>query len=334
MVEDAKQAHDALFKATFTDVARAAAELRAVLPEALVARIDFSTLQLVSGTFVDERLRGTQSDLLFEVAVAGKPGFIYLLFEHQSRSDPLMGLRLLSYVVHILERHVSGGHGLPLPLVVPVVLHHGGTGWTAARCVEELFEPALAGVPELMPYLPRLSFIVDDLAKVSNANILARNLDDFAALVLWALRDSRGPQRLLTALKFWAAALGRLGQRDAAALEQIFRYLLLVTPDLELDVILQVLRDEVPSNEQPMTTIAEKLRAEGEARGRAEGEARGRAEGEADGVRRTLLRLLTLKFGTLPQAAAMRLAAATEPELQLWTERVLVAESLAGVLDG
>ena len=50
---------------------------------------------------------------------------MYVLFEHQSGVDAMMPLRLLKYVVRVLERQVrEDGPVLPLPLVVPVVLHH------------------------------------------------------------------------------------------------------------------------------------------------------------------------------------------------------------------
>jgi hypothetical protein len=45
--------HDALFKATFSQVEHAAGELRRALPAAIAARIDFSTLALCAGSFVD-----------------------------------------------------------------------------------------------------------------------------------------------------------------------------------------------------------------------------------------------------------------------------------------
>jgi len=56
--------HDKLFKTAFEDVKDAAAELQSVLPGALVARLELGTLAPVPGTFVDEALRGSHSDLL------------------------------------------------------------------------------------------------------------------------------------------------------------------------------------------------------------------------------------------------------------------------------
>jgi len=153
-----KQPHDALFKKTFSEVEHAAAEFRAVLPAELVSRTDFSTLALSPGSYVDEALSGSQSDLLFSVRVSGKPALLYVLFEHQSSPDKLMPLRLLGYIVRILVRYVdeakaggdkAGGDTLPLPAVIPVVLHHGKSGWAVATRLEELPWLPMSRLPPL-----------------------------------------------------------------------------------------------------------------------------------------------------------------------------------------
>ena len=61
--------HDALFKSTFSDRDNAIAELRAVLPGALVARLDFSTLEVESGGYVDPELSARFSDIVYRVTV-------------------------------------------------------------------------------------------------------------------------------------------------------------------------------------------------------------------------------------------------------------------------
>jgi len=53
----------------------------------------------------------------------------------------------------------------------------------------------------------------------------------------------------------------------------------------------------------------------------------GRQEGHVAGTRRTLEKQLRLKFGALSPETEARLAAATEAELDLWTERILTATS-------
>ena len=62
--------------------------------------------------------------------------------------------------------------------------------------------------------------------------------------------------------------------------------------------------------------------------GRAEGIEKGRVEGQAGIV----LRLLELRFGTLPDTARDRVLGASAPDLEAWAEAVLVASSLDEVL--
>lgn len=71
-------------------------------------------------------------------------------------------------------------------------------------------------------------------------------------------------------------------------------------------------------------TTAERLIAEGEAKGRAAG----RAEGEARGRAETLARQLRLKFGVLSDDATRRLASASIEELDRFAERILSAATL------
>jgi len=176
---DSSHPHDALFKKTFSVPEHAAAELRAILPPALVALTDFTTLSLCPGSYIDEALASSASDLLFSVQIAGKPARIYLLFEHQSNPPRTMPLRLLGYIVRILQQHVDDAQAakvdaLPLPLVIPLVLHHGPRGWTTAQRFEELFDPELIRAAGVEDVVPRFGFFLDDLTFVTDTELESR----------------------------------------------------------------------------------------------------------------------------------------------------------------
>ena len=66
---------------------------------------------------------------------------------------------------------------------------------------------------------------------------------------------------------------------------------------------------------------------------RAEGHAEGRAEGLVEGGAAVLLRQLDRRFGPLPEWVAPRLATASSAQLARWADRLLEADSLAGVFD-
>ena len=88
--------HDALFKASFGQSDSAQSELDLILPSEVRAHLDLATMTVCPGSFVDEELQHTHSDLLYAVRTrAGDEGFIYVLFEHQSSSDSTMPFRML-----------------------------------------------------------------------------------------------------------------------------------------------------------------------------------------------------------------------------------------------
>jgi predicted transposase YdaD len=63
--------HDLFARFTFGHPERAAAELRAVLPPEVVARVDWSSLRREPASVVDPELRESQSDLLFSARLHG-----------------------------------------------------------------------------------------------------------------------------------------------------------------------------------------------------------------------------------------------------------------------
>lgn len=100
--------HDALFKAVFGEPDNARGALRAVVPPALAAAVDWSTLAREPGSFVDDELRECHTDLLFSAQLRdGGGALVYVLFEHQSTPDPLMAYRLLRYAVRIWDQVVA-----------------------------------------------------------------------------------------------------------------------------------------------------------------------------------------------------------------------------------
>src|SRR4051794_27255833 len=70
----------------------------------LAARLDFAQAVRVNRSFIPADLQKQESDLIFRVPFVRRPGdagrdvWVYVLLEHQSRVDPLMGLRLYLYM--------------------------------------------------------------------------------------------------------------------------------------------------------------------------------------------------------------------------------------------
>jgi len=271
-----KTPHDALFKSVFQHPENAAAELQHVLAPEHVSAIDWSTLKLESGSFVDEKFANEHSDLLFSASAraSGERLLVYLLFEHQSTSEPKMALRLLSYMVRIWERFSDGDKQAPLPLIVPAVLSQVVGGWKAATRFSGLFSPNLGELADTV--LPDFSYAVDDLHRTDDTDLRSRAVALQARLALWLMRDARDTALLLRRLVDWAAELEELAQAPGGerAMAPLLRYVARVSPDLQLEQFRAILKGRAPAAESVTMTIAEQLLAEGKAQGAAEADIR------------------------------------------------------------
>ena len=329
--------HDRLFKGIFGNPRHARQVLRTALPRSLARHIDFRTLRLQDGSYVQESLAMRYSDLLFSARAAGHSVRLYLLFEHQSEPDPLMAFRLMRYMTDIwhdfLDEHPNATR---LPAIIPVVLHHGAGGWTSSTALEALYDLPDELCQIFAPVVPRFSFILDDLAAQTDQDIRRRAIGAIPTLVLWMFKHARDPalegDRMVTAMRehikdlLFETLRARTGLH---ALAMLMRYTLEVT-GVQSETLGHFLETDIdPQAREILMTAAERLRQEGHQRGRAEG----LAEGLAEGRRAVLIKLLGLRFGPLPAAVISRIEQADIEHLDAWSERVLSAESLSDVLD-
>jgi predicted transposase YdaD len=319
--------HDALFKSTFSDPRHAAGALRCALPPAFAARVDWPTLALEPGSFVDDDLQDRHADLLFSARVADRRALLYLLHEHQSSAHPLMPFRLVAYLVRIWESWLKNNPGAKqLPAILPVVLHHGEGGWTAARSMEALYdldEETLAAADE---HLVRLRFVLDDLAPETDGALRNRAMSALGRLVLYCFRHAREPDALIGGLDAWVdlALEVQAAPNGMAALRAVWRYILLVhheKPEAVLRQLTEAVHRERKLKESVMTA-GEVLMQRGEQRG------------EERTLRRTLLRQLTARFGSLPAWVTTKLESASIAELDAWVDRVITAATLEDALAG
>ena len=158
------QPNDAYFKAVFSDLRLARPFFKRRLPQELSTQMDWSTLALKPGSYVKRSLQQSQSDLLFSVRMGEQSVLLYLLFEHQTTVDPTMRLRLLGYMLEILQTH-QREHGLPLPAVLPLVLNQGPERWTVSTCFEDAFALPETAVG-LLRYLPKFEHALIDLTQL------------------------------------------------------------------------------------------------------------------------------------------------------------------------
>jgi hypothetical protein len=136
------------------------------------------------------------------------------------------------------------------------------------------------------------------------------------------LRQIRRRGRILKELANWADQFHELaatpeGQR---AITQLFSYLLMVAPNLDLEDLYHRVQQAIPETSILVMTLAEKLIKQG------------KLEGRREASRLIVRRLIELKFGPLTTDARARLDAANEDALIRYSERVLTAMSVEEVL--
>ena len=319
-------AHDALFRATFSNPDRAAELVRSVLPAEVCRLVDWSSLRVLGGDRIGKVLEERRIDLLLAASIAGRETHLMFLVEHRSTPQARMVLRMLEYMA-VLWR--SAPESEPLVPIVPIVVHHGAMGWTAPRSMRELFDVDPALEAALGERLVSLTLTIDDLARVTPEQIAARQASAIARLVLGMLRDARTVEDVGELLARWAALVTAVLREDpelGAAL-LVLRYISQVR-DEPLDEVIEAARRIGPKAEEAAMTLYDRLIAEGEAKGRAEGEAEGEAKGKAELV----LRMLTLRFGATPPELAERVRTARVDELDAMAERILTAASAAEVV--
>jgi len=315
--------HDAMFRALLSDPVRAQALLRDHLPNEIVGLLADKPPKILDGSFVDEALRGSQSDLLIEAeTVTGQAAFVYALAEHKSYPAPGVVLQLAGYMIRIWQRYAKdqAERLRNLPPIIPLVLY---SGQSRLMVPEGLAELIASDNPELV-FLPGERFIFRWLTEMDPADLSSDALLQAGFVTL--------TQRARAFLKLLVSALAG----NPVLQEQFLTYILHTYPDVQIED----LRDDLSAvgadeMEELVTTIAETLEAKGRAEGEVHGVIRGRTEGEALGVirgrKQDLTRLLERRFGPLPQAAKDRIAEAGFDQLDGWLDRVLDAKSLDAV---
>jgi predicted transposase YdaD len=313
--------HDHLFRALLDDPERARTLLRDYLPDGIVRHFADAPPEPVAGSFVDDALRGSQSDRLFRVHLtSGRAAYVYALLEHKSAPDLRTPVQLLSYMARIWQRHLAGtetpaGEARRLPPIIPLVVYHGRAPWTVPTAVID----AVAADDALRPYLRDFRYVLAETREVP--------YDDLASER--ALRAGLAALTYAFGRKVTTAILARLVRDlpDGHPLQrQVLEYITQVY-DVTEDTFRAAIRDARPEQEESlMATLAEQWKQEGRQEGKTEGKAEGKAE--------TVLEILEARFGAIDPARRERVMRMSAPELSRLSARAITAPTLDDALAG
>lgn len=266
----ATQPHDAFFKETLRSPERAVAFFQGHLPPEIVSCIDWPALALLPSSFVHQDLKQTHSDLLFSVKAGGREMLLYVLVEHQTSVDPLMPLRLLGYIIEILREHEKK-NGLPLPVVLPMLIHQGPERWTVPAQFNEMFDLPADLAPHFLRYLPSFEHVVFDLTQHDPADE-ETHLQLRVALQLMKLaREMRLPEFL-----HWLDKQDyRISQQfPEGFIEMCLLYAVYADASLDLRQVAATLSPQSELRDQTMSFV-DKMKLEGREEGLTQGLSRG-----------------------------------------------------------
>ena len=287
---------------------------------------------------MDGDLGSRHTDLLFAAPfIAGDEGFVYLLFEHQSHSDPLMAWRLLRYMVRIWESWLRANpEAKTLPVIYPIVLAQGGDSWSAPRSFGDLLDWPMHGTHRMRKAVPDFTYHIEHIDQIPDEDLQGAALGRMALLLMkhaWA-------GDIWQQLERWIATFKEIADAPDGieALRLLLRYMIHVgeerDPPTRARIKAIIERELGPTATEEYMTFAQALREEGRAEGRAEGKAEGEAEGRQK-LAAVLARLLEKRFGALSEDARRRIDEAGLEDLGRWSLRVLDVDELAEVfVDG
>ena len=165
--EQVQNPHDRFLKRTLEDLEKVQGTLEGVLPPALFARLNFSTLQKEDTSYIDHKLKQFFSDIVYNCrTVDDIPLKITFLFEHKSYPPDYPHLQLLRYMLEIWDRQVKDKQSLSL--VLPILIYHGKEPW--------VYQPFKNHFPgdfdeDLGKYVPLFDFLVANFQQATYAEI-------------------------------------------------------------------------------------------------------------------------------------------------------------------
>lgn len=305
--------HDSGYKLLFAHPRMVADLLTGFVKPVWLHLLDLNTLEPHKASFAADDLRQRHDDCIWRVRIRGSGDWLYLyiLIEFQSRNEHFMAIRILTYeglLCQDLLRSLGLRAGDKLPPIIPIVIYNGSAPWAAPLEVAELIHsvhPALSG------YTPRLRYFL--LQEQSVAREFSAQHPDNLVGHLIAIGQCCSPEEM-------SACIERLGvhtnTEQDAEIRRTFAIWLsrLLRRRFRNDAI-----PEFQELQEVHTMLAENLEQWVQ-----NVEDRGEIKGETTFLRR----LLTRKFGTLPDALQQRIQSATPAQLETWSLNILDATTL------
>ena len=227
---------------------------------------------------IDDKLKLQVTDLLYYAEFSGKPGYIYVLVEHQASPHKLMAFRLIKYMIAIMEDHLKKTGDDILPVIYPCIFYTGNRKYNYSTDIFDLFggNKELARSILLQPYqLIDLTKISDEkLKEFLRYGVMARTMKHiYEKDFLVFLRDMIGDLK----------AVQGFGEMDY--IYTVLSYIVQAGEIRDQQEFIEIVETGLTKiNKGDIMTLADQFRQEGEQKGRQEGILLGLEQGMEKGV--------------------------------------------------
>jgi predicted transposase/invertase (TIGR01784 family) len=220
-----------------------------------------STLTLLEGSFVDEDLRASEADFLYEIErLSGADSvWIYVLLEHQSTPDRWMRFRLLKYCCRIWDVSFrERPDQRELRAIVPLVFYQGERSWSYSREFADLFAESVRE----WPGVPRFSHGLIDQSGIEPGEVQGELKARLMQLVLLAAyHPERAWRELVVELIGTLSSLPLSGGMNYV---RVFLLYILQTQEREaIELFQDALRRHAPEVGGHLMTYAQELEEQG-----------------------------------------------------------------------
>lgn len=264
--------HDSCVKKSLSNLKVARSFLCCYLPDDIQTDLNLDTLAVVKGSFVDKNLRQSHTDILFSVRLIDFPhDYIYILVEHQRKSEKMMPVRLRKYRADIMLHHMNVCRAASPPIVYTLILYNGVIKYQHQVEYYNIFDK-----PDLAKKIMQRPSQLIDLTQLSEEALLQH---EDHGIVTMILKD----RHLSDFFKFFKKVIPYLQKLEKNGSEDVvvalINYLISVH-EVEDFVRLELFIDRYfnKSVMEDFMTGREYLISQGHKLGRAEGLAEGRVE--------------------------------------------------------
>ena len=258
--------HDTIFKTSFSDRNNTIDLINGTFPKEIVEHLQLETLTLESTTYIDRKLKKYYSDLVYTCKYKESDILITILFEHKSYLPEFPHVQLLRYILNIQEHSIANTNK-PI-FTLPVVFYHGKDTWKK-RSFSEYFN---IKDDFLLKFIPNFDYLVIDLSGYSHDDIKQKITGQLLKILMQIMKYSHNENILNENLEK-IFKIGKLYIEEPKGLiffEKIIRYLYEIDDNLDVDKLMEIVKENDDKAGGVIMSTATKLIQKGETKNRIE----------------------------------------------------------------